>query len=190
MKTVLISLKVLLFFTVLTGLLYPLAVTGISQLAFPNKANGSLIYVKNQVVGSELIGQQFVGDIYFQSRPSANSYNTLPSGGTNLGLTSKNLVEKVEERRMKFVASNKLLNLVDVPSEMLFASGSGLDPHISQESALLQVDRIAESRGFSDLKKNKLKELVDNLTEQPTFLFLGEKRINVLILNLRIDDIK
>ena len=190
MKTLLISLKVFLFFTVLTGIIYPLFITGIAQLAFPAKANGSLIVKGGKTAGSELIGQQSDSAVYFTSRPSAVSYNPLPSGGSNYGLTSIKLKNLVTERKRQFIAFNRLDSLAGIPSEMLFASASGLDPHISPQAALLQVDRIANARNFNHVQKEKLLKCVQALTEPPQFLCLGEMRINVLLLNLETDKIK
>ena len=190
MKTLIISLKIFLFFTILTGIAYPLLVTGIAQIVFPGKANGSLIVKDNKTIGSELIGQQFDSSIYFTSRPSSVLYNPLPSGGSNYGLTSKKLKDLVTERRKSFIASNHLDSLTEIPSEMLFASASGLDPHISRTAALLQVDRIAKARNFTGIQKQKIFQCVDNFTEAPQFLCLGEERVNVFLLNLEIDKIK
>ncbi len=190
MKTLIISLKTLLFFTVLTGLVYPLLVTGIAQVVFPAKANGSLIVKNNQIIGSELIGQQFDSAIYFSSRPSAVSYNPLPSGGSNFGLTNVKLKILVDKRKQNFNTINQLDSSTVVPSEMLFASASGLDPHISPEAAMLQINRIAQARNFNTQQKQKLLNCVKNLSEAPQFLIFGESRINVLLLNLRVDEIK
>lgn len=190
MKTLIISIKIFLFFTVLTGIIYPLFITGIAQLIFPSRANGSLIVKKKQVIGSELIGQQFDSTIYFSSRPSAVSYNPLPSGGSNYGLTNDKLKNLVAERRLAFNTFNQLDSHTEIPSEMLFASGSGLDPHISPEAAILQVDRIAKARNFNNAQKQELIECVHATTEAPQFFFFGESRINVLMLNLKLDEIK
>lgn len=190
MKTIIISLKIFLFFTVLTGIIYPLFITGIAQVVFPAKANGSLIVKNNQIIGSELIGQQFDSVIYFSSRPSAISYNPLPSGGSNYGLTNVKLKNLVAERRRNFNTFNQLDSITKIPSEMLFASASGLDPHISMQAALLQVDRVAKARNFTSVQKQKLRQCVKTLTESPQFLILGEARINVLMLNLETDKIK
>jgi potassium-transporting ATPase KdpC subunit len=190
MKALWISLKIFLFFTILTGLLYPLMVTGFAQILFPSKANGSLIVRKEKVVGSELIGQQFDSTIYFSSRPSAVSYNPLPSGGSNLGLTSTKLKNLVDERQRQFLEFNQLDSHTAIPSEMLFASASGLDPHISPKAALLQVNRVAKAREFNESKKQRLIRAIDELTEKPQFFCLGESRINVLLLNLKTDEIK
>jgi len=190
MKSLITSLKIFLFFTVLTGIVYPLFITGFAQLFFPGKANGSLIFKNNKTIGSELIGQQFDTSIYFMSRPSAISYNPLPSGGSNYGPTSAKLKRLVVERRQKFIVCNELDSLTEIPSEMLFASASGLDPHISQKAAYLQVERIAQSRNFNSDQKLKLEQLIKDQTEASQFFCLGEERVNVLLLNLGIDKIK
>ena len=190
MKTLIIALKIFLFFTVLTGVIYPLLVTGIAQLVFPAKANGSLIVKGHITIGSELIGQQFDGPIYFSSRPSAVSYNPLPSGGSNYGLTNVKLKKFADSCKTQFIAFNQLDSLTVIPSEMLFASASGLDPHISPKAALLQVDRIAKARSFNTNQKQKLVQCIKDLTEAPQFLCLGEERINVLLLNLATDKIQ
>jgi K+-transporting ATPase ATPase C chain len=190
MKTLYISLKIFLAFTVLTGIIYPLFITGIAQVIFPAKANGSMIRRDNKIIGSELIGQQFDSAIYFTSRPSVTLYNPLPSGGSNYGLTNIKLKELVSARKHVFYTFNQLDSLTPIPSEMLFASGSGLDPHISPEAALLQVDRIAAARNFTDMQKQKLLDCIKDFTESPQFLCLGEKRVNVLLLNLETDKIQ
>ncbi len=187
MKTIIISLKIFLFFTILTGIIYPLFITGIAQVVFPSKANGSLIIEGNKVTGSKLIGQQFDSVIYFTSRPSANAYSPLPSGGSNFGLTNLKLKNLVTERRNRFIGFNQLDSLIIVPSEMLFASGSGLDPHISPDAALLQAERISTARHFDQIQKDKLLQSINRLTENPQFYCLGEDRINVLILNLELN---
>jgi potassium-transporting ATPase KdpC subunit len=189
MKTLIISLKIFLFFTVLTGIIYPLFITGIAQVIFPHKANGSLITINNKIVGSELIGQKFDTTIYFTSRPSATDYNPLPSGGSNYGLTSTKLKQQVEGRKQQFIAFNALDSTKYIPSEMLFASASGLDPNISKEAAMLQVNRVAKARKFNSNQKQRLIQYVKSQTEMPQFLILGEERVNVLLLNLSLDKI-
>ncbi len=190
MKTLIISLKIFLFFTILTGVIYPLLVTGIAQVVFPRKANGSLIVNDNKTVGSELIGQQFDSVTYFSSRPSAVSYNPLPSGASNYGLTNVKLKNLVTGRKQKFIAYNQLDSLAVIPSEMLFASASGLDPHISPRAALQQVGRIAKARNFNSTEKQTLFQCIKDLTEAPQFLCFGDERVNVLMLNLKLDKIK
>jgi potassium-transporting ATPase KdpC subunit len=190
MKTLAISLRIFLFFTILTGIVYPLLITGIAQIVFNSKAEGSLVILHNEIRGSQLIGQQFDSSIYFSSRPSAVSYNPLPSGGSNYGLTNMRLKTLVDERKMKFRLLNHTNSATAIPSEMLFASGSGLDPQISPEAAFLQVDRVANARTFNTIQKQKLVECIKRLTEPPQLLCLGDKRVNVFMLNLETDKIK
>ncbi|MCK9639485.1 MAG: potassium-transporting ATPase subunit KdpC [Prolixibacteraceae bacterium] len=189
MKSLFISLKIFLFFTVVTGVIYPLFVTGIAQIAMPAKANGSLILKNNKIIGSELIGQRFDSVIYFSSRPSAISYNPLPSGGSNFGLTNTKLKNSVDTLKKQFIVFNQLDSNTTIPSEMVFASASGLDPHISQKAALFQVDRIARARNLSPDNKQRIIQCVKTITEAPQFLLLGEERVNVLVLNLELDKI-
>ena len=186
---IIIALKIFILFTVLLGGIYPLVITGVAQLIFPEKANGSLIVVDNKAVGSKLIGQNFDNDLYFSSRPSATNYNPLPSGGSNLGLTSEKLRQQVAGRKLQFVKANQLPENMPIPSEMLFASASGLDPHISPNAAIIQVGRIENARNFNSTQKQQLFQAINRLTEEPQFLFLGEARINVLQLNLALDKI-
>ena len=191
MKTQAITaLKFLLGMTFLTGIIYPLLMTGIAQVSFPAKANGSLVYKEGKIAGSEFIGQQFDSTIYFSSRPSAIGYNPVPSSGSNLGPTSIKLSTQVTERRRAFAERNALPDTTAIPVEMLFASGSGLDPHISPEAALLQVNRVSLSRNFTEAQKQQVIQLVKNKTEGPQFFIFGEPRINVFELNLNLDNIR
>lgn len=187
MKTFKVAIKLFLFFTVLTGLIYPLSITAIGQLLFPAKANGSLLYKDNKLIGSKLIGQTFDSTGYFSSRPSATNYNPLPSGGSNKGLTNSLLKQQVLERKQHFLQTNRLDTATVVPSDMLFASASGLDPHISKQSALLQVNRIAAARTLNRTQRQHLIDCVDRLTEKSTLLAWGTERVNVLLLNLEVD---
>jgi potassium-transporting ATPase KdpC subunit len=189
MKTLFIALKIFLFFTILTGIVYPLLITGIAQIIFPSNANGSIIYKDNIAIGSELIGQQFDSSIYFHSRPSAISYNPLPSGGSNFGLTNVKLKNLVAQRRHQFIIINQLDSTTEIPSEMLFASASGLDPHISPKAALMQVNRICKARNFNSGQKKMLTDFLNQITELPQFNCLGEGRINVIDLNIELDKI-
>lgn len=189
MKSLILSIKIFLFFTVLTGLVYPLFITGIAQLAFPGKANGSLISADNRIIGSKLIGQEFDNAGYFSSRPSSIAYNPMPSGGSNFGPTSKKLKDLVSERKSRFIAFNHTDSLISVPAEMLFASGSGLDPHISPQSALLQVDRIVKERNLDSIQKQKIILAIQDKIEPPQFSILGKERINLLLLNLELDNL-
>ncbi len=189
-NAVMTSIKALLVYTVVTGFIYTLFITIISQTLFREKANGSLIMKDNKVIGSKIIGQKFDDEKYFWSRPSAIDYNPMPSGGSNLGPTSKILKKQVYERRFIFTKKNLLSETATIPTEMLFASASGVDPHISPGAAYLQIERICRSRNFSATQKKKLINLVIDKTGLPQLGFLGEKRINVLLLNIELDNIK
>ena len=183
------ALILLTLFTVLTGVIYPLAVTGLAQLIFPHQANGSLIEKDGQVVGSELIGQPFDDPKYFWGRPSATSptpYSALPSSGSNLGPTNPALADAVQARIAALRTADPD-NSQPIPVDLVTASASGLDPHISVAAALYQVARVARERGFSE---DQVRQLVDEFTEGRTFGFLGEARVNVLKLNLALDEVE
>jgi len=188
-KYFLTSIKVIVVFTVFTGLLYTALITFIAQVFFKDKADGSLVVIDGKVVGSKLIGQNFTDEKYFQPRPSAIGYNPTPSGGSNLGPTSKILEQQVLERKEKFFKENYLPSDKSIPVEMLFTSASGVDPHISPAAALLQVDRICRVRKFNEFQKKKLINLIVNKIELPQFGILGEERINVLLLNIELDNL-
>jgi len=183
------SLKFLLMMTILTGVIYPLFITLIAQLFFSEKANGSLYYKDDEVKGSFLLGQNFSDSIYFHSRPSAINYNPMPSGASNLGLTSKLLLQQFEERKIQFVSVNLLDSAQQIPSEMLFASASGVDPHISKQAAYLQIARIVRARNLDDEITNQINKLVDENTEKPELGFLGVERVNVLKFNILLDNL-
>jgi K+-transporting ATPase ATPase C chain len=176
-------------FTVITGVIYPLIVTGVAQLAFPHQANGSLIINNGKTIGSSLIGQSFSSPKYFWTRPSATApigYNAANSSGSNLGPLNPALIEnvraRIEQLKKADVASKPL-----VPVDLVTASGSGLDPDISPASAEYQVARVAKAR---NLDETKVRELVVKLTKSRQFGILGETRVNVLELNLALDNIR
>lgn len=175
-----------IWLTFLTGIVYPLLVTTIAQLAFKEKADGDFVTLNERYVGARLIGQKFESDKYFFGRPSANDYNPLNSGGSNLGPTSAVLKKAVDERREKILKAHPN-EKKDVPAELLFASGSGLDPHISLGTAYFQIDRVANARG---LKRTDLENIINKQTVKPILGFLGEPYINVLILNKTLDELK
>jgi K+-transporting ATPase ATPase C chain len=159
-------------------------------LAFKDKANGSLVVRDGTIIGSALLAQQFQGTNYFWSRPSACTYGTGPAGlvassGSNLGPTSAPLQTNVMNNVAAFISGNNLPTNTVVPADMAFASASGLDPHISPEAARLQIARVAASRGVSE---DKVKALVDQFTEPPQWGFLGQARVNVLLLNVALDE--
>lgn len=190
MKQLLASFRIFIVLTLLTGVLYPFAVTAVARLIFPYRAGGSLVVVHKKVVGSELIGQQFTSQRYFQARPSAIAYNPLPSGGSNLSCISLQLRDSVENRGRMFRNSNRLSRQTVVPPDMLFASASGLDPDISPEAAGLQIARVARERNFSKAERAALASLVEHAVSPPQIGFLGEPRVNVLRLNESLDQLK
>lgn len=180
------ALTMLLLLTVLTGLVYPLAVTGIAHTLFPEQANGSVIAREGKVIGSTLIGQYFDKPEYFWGRPSATSpfpYNAAASGGSNLGPTNQTLIETVKTRVAALRRADPS-NDLPIPVDLVTASGSGLDLHISPAAALYQVKRVARARG---LDETLVQELVSRHTEERQFGLLGERSVHVLRLNLALD---
>ena len=189
------AIVVLVALTVITGLVYPLAMTGVAQLLFPYQAQGSLIERDGKVVGSALIGQEFDSDKYFHGRPSATTapdpkdpnktvpapYNAANSGGSNLGPSNKALIERVQGDLDKLKQENPSM---PVPVDLVTTSASGLDPDISPEAAVFQVPRIAKAR---NLPEDRVRQLVDDNTRGRLFGLLGEPRVNVLLLNLALD---
>jgi potassium-transporting ATPase KdpC subunit len=178
MKTILQSIRLYIILTLLTGILYPLAMTGVAQLFFSKQANGSRIVENGKLIGSDLLVQKFESPRYFWPRPSSADYATVPSGASNKGPTSADLKKSIDERRAKF--GN------DAPVDLLTASGSGLDPHISPEAARLQIARVAAARNISI---QKITTLVDQTIEEPQLGFLGESRVNVVRLNRALDQL-
>jgi potassium-transporting ATPase KdpC subunit len=184
------AVVILFLLTLLTGVAYPLAITAAAQSAFPRQANGSLVTRDGHLLGSALIAQSTDDDRYFWPRPSAIDYNPLPSGGSNLGPTSAALKTAVDSRAAKIRAANHLAADASIPQDLLFASGSGLDPHISPDAAQLQIDRVAQARQFTDAQRTLLAGLVERSIELPQLGLLGQPRVNVLLLNLALDELK
>ncbi len=187
MKIVATAVKLLLVMTVLTGLVYPLCITAIAGIFFSQEAGGSLLKRGDELIGSELIGQEFTDEKYFWSRPSGIRYNPLPSGGSNLGPTSADLKAAVEQRRVQLRYTE--VENPEIPVDLLCASGSGLDPHISPEAARYQIERILRARGLDHSYKTIFNKMIDNCTEPLTWQLLGQPRVSVLKLNLALDSL-
>jgi K+-transporting ATPase ATPase C chain len=169
---------------VLFGALYPLFVWGVARTVFPGKAEGSFIRkADSSIQGSELVGQVFTRPEYFHGRPSGVDYNAASTGGTNYGPSNPDHLAAVQERAAVIV-DREGVSLDEIPSDLVTASGGGLDPHISPAAARIQVERVARARG---LESDRVRELVDENTEGPTFGFLGKRRVHVLKLNLALD---
>jgi potassium-transporting ATPase KdpC subunit len=185
-KQMLPGLRMTVLMTVLTGLIYPGLVTGVCQMLFPAQANGSLITRDGKIIGSALIGQNFSQPEYFQPRPSAagsDGYDASISGGSNLGPTSQKLIDRVKAAVEKWKSDNPAHTGL-LPADLATASASGLDPHVSPASASVQVPRIATARGA---QPSDVEQLVEQFTEGRDLGFLGEPRVNVLLLNLALD---
>lgn len=179
----------LVIFTVITGLLYPLLVTGIAQVVFPDKANGSLVKREGKTLGSELLGQPFSDPKYFWGRLSATgpfAYNAGASSGSNYGPLNPALLEMVRKRVQDLKAADPQ-NSQPIPADLVTASGSGLDPHVSIAAARYQISRVAHARGMSEVK---IRSLVEQYTEGRQLGFLGEPRVNVLKLNIALNEMK
>ena len=185
-EQILPGLRIKIFMTILLGVIYPLAITGICQVFFPHQANGSLITSGGKVIGSELIGQNFTKPEYFQPRPSAagsDGYDPTSSGGSNYGPTNQKLIERVKASVEKFRKENPDYH-GPIPADLLTTSASGLDPHLSPDSAQAQAPRVAKTRGVTIERVN---QLIAQFTERPNLGILGEPRVNVLKLNLELE---
>jgi K+-transporting ATPase ATPase C chain len=180
----------LICLTVLTGVIYPLFITLVAQITMSYEANGSFLYKGLKPVGSRLIGQHFSSDKYFWGRPSATGYNPLPSGGSNLSFTSLQLKDEVNARLDDWKQEHGGKTELKVPSDLLFASGSGLDPHISMDAAYFQVDRILKARGMAENERPMLISLIDKMTEGRTLGFMGVPRVNIIKLNKALDELQ
>ncbi len=177
------SFLIFIVFSVITGLIYSLSITVFAQIVCPYKANGSLITVNGKIAGSELIGQNFSKPEYVHGRPSAVNYDGGSSGGANFGPTNKKLIDRVEGLIKQIEGENKISSDKKIPADLVLASASGLDPHVSPAAAMIQVKRVAEARGLSE-------GVVDNLIRKNTeHQFLGQQVVNVLKLNIALDEI-
>jgi K+-transporting ATPase ATPase C chain len=185
MKNMVTAIKIFLLMTLITGIIYPAIITLYSLVFVGEKSAGSFISRGRIKVGSELIAQKFINSRYFWNRPSSIDYNPITSGASNLGPTSKELQNQVEIRKNALLQADE--NEIAIPQDLLFASGSGLDPHISPEAAFYQAPRVAKSRG---LELGTVNKLIVELTEAPQYGIFGDSRINTLKLNLAIDDYK
>jgi K+-transporting ATPase ATPase C chain len=184
MKTTIQSILQTLLWTVVCGLVYPLVVTAIAQLAFKARAEGSLVERNGQIVGSELIAQPFAGPTYFWPRPSAGSYATVPSGASNLGPTSAQLQTNVAANLKSLRDAHKLAADAPVPADLVYTSASGVDPDISPEAARFQIQRVADAR---HVPADRITALVDQAIQGPQWGIFGQARVNVLKLNLALD---
>jgi len=182
------SLIMFVVMSLLTGITYPYIITGLSQIEFRRQAQGSLVVSNDRVLGSSLIGQQFSGPAYFHGRPSAleKAYDASNSGGSNSGPANAKFLKEIESRVAKVREENGLPPESPVPADLVLASGSGLDPHISAAAAMLQVKRVARARRMSE---SGVRILVENQVEGPQFGFLGDDRVNVLLLNMALDEL-
>lgn len=184
MKNIKSGFVTLILFTILTGVIYPLFITLIAQLFLHESSNGSLIKVEEKIVGSKLIGQNFTSPKYFYSRPSSIDYKGSISGATNLGPTSKKLIQTTEKRIKQIKDKHDLPDSSKIPADLALSSASGLDPHISPESAYLQAKRVSENRNIS---QDEIESLITENIERPTLGFIGKNRVNVLNLNLELN---
>jgi potassium-transporting ATPase KdpC subunit len=181
-KNLITSVLMTIATTVLLGIIYPLVVTGLAQVLFPKKANGQLVEVKGKVIGSRIIGQAFTGRGYFHPRPSAVSYDAASSNGSQWGPTNQKLIDRVKGDLANVEAENRG---TPVPIDLVTASASGLDPHITPANSEFQLPRVAKERGTT---MEQMRSLVAKHTEQRQFGFLGEPRVNVLEMNLELDE--
>ena len=181
------SLRLFLVLALLTGLLYPAGMTVMAKMFFPERSGGSIVKWKGAPAGSALLAQKFESPRYFHPRPSACDFKTVPSGASNLGPTSAALKKLVQERAANLRAAHALRPGASVPLDLLFASGSGLDPHISPTAMEFQMERVARERGFTTEQRARLQELARGFIEPPQCGFMGEPRVNVLLLNMALD---
>lgn len=192
MKPLLQSIRLLVVLTVITGAAYPALVTLLSKSLFPRQSEGSLVVRNGQIVGSGLLSQRTTSDAYFWPRPSAGddgtNYVAVPSSASNKGPTSADWIASVQQRSAAIRTAHGMNTNSAVPADLVLASGSGLDPHVSPAAARLQLDRVARARGLSPEQRSSLTRLVESTVEPPSLGILGEPRVNVLLLNLALDE--
>ncbi len=188
MKELIRSLRMFVIMSLLTGIAYPIVITGIAHLEFRKEANGSLITFDKEIMGSSLIGQQFTTVGYFHGRPSAleKPYDAGNSGGSNSGPSNAKFLDLVGKRVLKVREENRIPRDVPVPADLVLASASGLDPHITPQAAMVQISRVARARRLTE---EELQGLVERHIEPSLLRFMGEDRVNVLLLNLALDDL-
>lgn len=179
------SLILTIFCILLFGMLFPVVIVGIGKI-FPNASNGKPLYKNDKIIGYENIGQSFTDDGYFWGRPSAVNYNAAGSGGSNKGPSNPEYLQTVKDRIDTFLVHNPGIKKEEIPSELVTASGSGLDPHITPQGAYIQIKRVSTAR---KIPENKLNELVTATIEKPSLGFIGQERVNVLKLNLALDEL-
>ncbi|HML85180.1 MAG TPA: potassium-transporting ATPase subunit KdpC [Bacteroidales bacterium] len=190
MKTIILSIRILLILTIITGVIYPFVMTQTASVLFKSQANGSLSYRDNKPIGSLLIGQNFTEPGYFHPRPSAVNYQTIPSGASNLGPTSDKLKNIILSRRIELLTENKNLTYSTIPNDLITSSASGLDPHISINAAKIQIPRIIKSRNWNPSKESDIYQLIERNSSNQALLNGAEPYVNVLSLNLDLDQIK
>ncbi|MBN9377258.1 MAG: potassium-transporting ATPase subunit KdpC [Chlamydiales bacterium] len=189
MKSLFDGLKVFIFMTLLLGIIYPYSILYIVNMTMPRRSAGSLIYIDNQLRGSKLIAQKFNQNIYFWPRPSSVDYNTLPAGGSHLGPISARLAKQIQERRRKIAEQHQVNDLSLIPDEMVCASASGIDPHISLTNAYFQLERVAKARSWDSMEmKIKIKQLIYQNLDKPLGRLFGKPYVNVLKLNIALDN--
>ncbi len=190
MNTLAKTFRFFLVLTFLVGVVYPLAVTTIAQVFFHSQAEGSQLVVNGKLLGSALLSQKTGSPKYFWPRPSAGDYATVASGASNLGPTSEALKEAITDRVAKLRTACHVSAETPLPDDMVTTSGSGVDPHITPAAARLQIDRIAAARNLTSAQKEQLAALVTQFTEGPQLGFLGEPRVNVLLINVALDELR
>jgi K+-transporting ATPase ATPase C chain len=186
----LVALRLFAALTVLTGIAYPLLVTAFARITFPEKSEGSLVSHQDRIIGSKWLAQSFTSAAHFWPRPSSANYGTVASGGSNKGPISSDLKKAMDERAQLLRVAHGLSADAPLPAELLFASGSGLDPHLRPETVRFQLPRVALARGFNEEQTKGLDALIEQFIEPPQLGLLGEPRVNVLLLNLALEGIK